>query len=316
MPPTPLLALENPFVGVLHPQAEELRVYGRTWAQRVGLVNTPAELERFDAALYWQLVAEAYPTVPWEILTIAHDWSCWGFFMDDFDDASEAATQPGALRHFFAQVLAILRDAPLPGELPPLLHVVADVWKRMHQHSSSEWRRRFHDTLADSFAAYQWEAQNRVARHIPPVAEYVDYRRKTGGWRTLVLLVDLAEGRTVPGHVFGNPTLQHLLDTANNIICWANDLLSYEKERAIGDVHNLVRVVQSEYRLTEEAAVGLVVKWHNQAVHLWKHLVQHVPRWESEYAQHIQAYLAFSEHYIYSNCIWSQVSGRYQSRVA
>lgn len=308
---TRLLALENPFVGVRHPQAEALRVYGRTWAQRVGLVQTAADLERFDAALYWQLIAEAYPQAPWEILTLAHDWSCWGFFFDDIDDASAAAFHPAALRRLFGQILAVLRDEPLSGDLPLIVQVVIDIWTRMRQHGASEWRSRFHDTLADSLAAYQWEARNRVNHAIPSVADYIDHRRKTGGWRTLVLLVDLAKGRAMPEHVFTHPALQHVLDTANNVICWANDLLSYEKERAIGEIHNLVPVVQSAYHLTEETAVEVAVRWHNQSLHQWKGLVHQLYQCHLPDPQHVQAYIDFSQHYMYANCVWSQISGRY-----
>jgi len=313
-----LFALEAPFAGVLHPKAEELCVYGRTWAQSVGLAQTATELERFDAALYWQLIAEAYPTAPWEILTIAHDWSCWGFFLDDFDDASEAASRPGALSYLFAQIVAILRDEPLPDNAAPLLQVLSGVWQRIHLYSSNEWRSRFRGTLADSLSAYQWEVQNRVCHRIPSVVEYIDYRRKTGGWRTLVLLVDLALGRTLPERIYRNPDLQRLLDTANNVICWANDLFSFEKECAIGEVHNLVPVVQAEQHCSTNAAIQMIVDWHNQEVQQWQHLLKQMPRWSwrRQDMRHVQAYLAFSEHYMRANHVWSQVSGRYHSSIA
>lgn len=309
-----LRALENPFVEVLHPQAEKLQLYGRTWAQRVGLVRTAAELERFDAALYWRLIAEAYPTAPWDILTIAHDWSCWGFSLDDFDDASAIASQPEALRHLCAQILAILHDAPAPDDPPLFLRILQDVWQRMHRYSSNEWRSRFTRTLAESLSAYQWEAQNRVGQRVPPVAEYMDYRRKTGGWRTLVLLVDLVLGQTLPERIYSNPSLQRLLDTANNIICWANDLFSFEKEYAIGEVHNLVCVTQASHDCAIDAATQMIVGWHNQEVRLWKHLMKHQSRWSwrPRDARHVQAYLTFSENYMHANHVWSQVTGRYQ----
>jgi hypothetical protein len=307
-------ALENPFAPVLHPQAEALRVYGRTWIQRVGVVQTAAELERFDDALYWQLIAAAYPKAPWDMLTLAHDWSCWGFYFDDFDDSSEAAFQPGTLRHLFEQILTVLHDQPLQADAPLFLRMVADIWQRMHLHSSSEWRHRFIKTLADSLSAYQWEARNRAAHQIPTVAEYMEYRRKTGGWRTLVLLVDLTNGHTLSERDYINPALQELLDTANNVICWANDLFSFEKEQAVGEIHNLVQVVQADRQCGLGEAIETIVGWHNQEVQRWQQLKYHLPRrrWDFVQAQHLQAYLQFSEHYMYANHVWSQVSGRYR----
>jgi hypothetical protein len=311
-----LYALENPFVECRHPQAEALRVYGRMWIQRVGLVKTPAELERFDAALYWQLIAEAYPEAPWEILSLAHDWSCWGFYLDDFDDSSEASSQPGALRVFFEGIQAVLRSAPISAGAPLLLQVVDNIWQRMYFYSSSEWRSRFATTLGESLAAYQWEAQNRLTQHIPGVAEYMDYRRKTGGWRTLVLLVDLAIGHTLPEQYYCNPALQRLLDTANNIICWSNDLFSFEKEQAVGEIHNLIPVVQAANQCSVGEAMQTIVGWHNQEVQRWKVLVQQMPHWSlsPREAYHVQRYIQFCEHYMYANHVWSQTSGRYHRR--
>ncbi len=314
MPLRYALALESPFVEALHPKATDLQVYARAWAQRMGLVRTPAELARFEAARYWQLIAGAYPNVPWEILTIAHDWNCWGFFLDDFDDASDAAAQPQTLRSLFAQVIAILQDAPMPGNLPPFLHALQDVWQRVHKYSSATWRRRFVRTLADGFDAYQWEARNRLKGRTPPVSEYMAYRRQTGGWMTDVLLVDLALGRTLSERVYTHPALQQLLDTANNVICWANDLFSFEKERAIGEVHNLVHIVQTEYHCTTEAAIQTISNWHNQEVQRWQQLVKQMPRWGRRESRHVQAYITFCEHFMRSNHAWSQVTGRYQSR--
>ncbi len=309
------LTLENPFAEALHPKAADLEAYARAWVQRMGLVRTPAELERFEAARYWYLVAGNFPQAPWDVLTIAHDWSCWGFFLDDFDDASAAAAQPQTLHHLFAQVLAILQDtSAAPGAPSPLLGALQDVWKRIHRHSSAAWRRRFVRALVESFSAYQWEARNRFSQRIPAVVEYLDYRRKTSGWRTLALLVDLTLGRTLSERVYSSPAFQQLLDTANNVICWSNDLFSFEKERAIGEVHNLVHIVQTEYRCTIEAAMQMIGTWHNQEVRRWQHLVAQMPRFLLREARHIRAYIAFSEHSMRSNHVWSQVTGRYQPR--
>lgn len=305
------LALHYPFADELHPQAEDLKHHARNWVQRMGLVHTDAELERFEAAQYWRLIAGAYPTVPWDILTIAHDWNCWGFFLDDIDDASQAASQPTTLRRLFAQIQAILNNAPPEGALPPFLEALCDVWQRIRALSSRRWQRRFRQTLAQGFAAYQWEARNRASCQIPTLPAYMAYRRQTGGWMTDVLLVDLTQGQTLPACVYTHPTLQRLLDTANNVICWANDLYSYPKERAIGEVHNLVAVVQAAYRCDLEAAQNLVAVWHNLEIERWRSLVNQLPRWRWRDAQHVQAYVTFSERFMRSNYEWSQVTGRY-----
>lgn len=309
-------ALATPFIGSNHPQAENLRVYGRDWVQRVGLVQKAADLEAFDAARYWQLIAGAYPTVTWEVLTLAHDWNSWGFYLDDYDDSGSAAHQPEVLHHLFTLILALLEDQPLPNDPPRFLLALADIWRRIHQYSDSQWRRRFTGTLAESFEAYRWEAYNRANQRIPSVSEYLGYRQQTGGWMTDLLLVDLSQGRTLPEQLFRWPDLQQLLDTANNIICWSNDLYSYAKEQAVGDVHNLISVVMSAFHCNEEAAVRQVMAWHDAAVREWelrKYQVLQVLMCDQADRQHILAYIGFCEAFIASNHTWSRRSGRYQA---
>lgn len=315
MLPSPLVAMKRPFVGTLHPQAEALRLYGRAWIQQVGLVQSTADLAHFDAALYWQLVAEVYPTAPWEVLTLAHDWSCWGFYVDDFDDSSHAAHQPEALQSFFKQVLAVLRDQTLPSDPPLLLRVLWDIWQRMCRHSDSVWQQRFHATLAESLAAWKWEAQNRVAQHIPSVQDYLVQRRKTSGWLTLALFVDLAQGRTLPEYLYQWPPLRQLLDSANNVICWSNDFYSYAKERVFGEVNNLIPVIQAAYHCNEKEAIQQVVTWHNDALRecsQWGHLIESFSLSEPGDSDHLQTYFAFCKHAIAGNDAWTQISGRYQ----
>ncbi len=311
--------LENPPGGEIHPLAEKLHAYGHEWVQRFGLAQTEADLSRFEAARYWQLVAATYPQAPWDILTIVHDWSCWGFFLDDYDDTGAAAAQPATLRRFFNQLLAVLQDAAPARDLPPLLRVLADVWERMAHHSSRIWRQRFTHTLIESFSAYEWEARNRADHRIPGVAEYLSYRRKTSGWKTLALLVDLSIGHTLPERIYASSEFQAPLEAANNVICWANDLFSYEKESADGDIHNLVQIVQAERHCTLEAAIQTIADWHNQEIQRWRHLVKHLPRqwrWWPPDARLVHAYMQFSQHSMYANHVWSQASGRYQPSIS
>jgi hypothetical protein len=311
--PGPIM-LEYPFEEALHPQAEALRTYANDWVRRMGLVTTPQEIERFDSAAYWRLIAGAYPTGSWEFLTLAHDWNAWGFFLDDLDDASAAAREPETLRQLFATILAILEGAPAGTKEPPLLQALRHVWQRIHLRSSPTWRRRFRETLANGMAAYHWEAHNRASGQMPSLTDYLSQRRHTGGWLTDLLLVDLAQDRTLAEEVYGSPPVQQALEAANNIICWANDLYSFSKEARLGEVHNLVQIVKTTYQCELEAAQQMVVAWHNLEVLRWQYWAAQVPALALAPAEasHLRAYLAFCEHFITANARWSQLTSRYQ----
>jgi len=63
----------------------------------------------------------------------------------------------------------------------------------------------------------------------------------------------------------------------NNVISWANDLVSIDKELRQGDVHNLAVVLSHERRLSLQAAVNLVGALHNAEVSAFIDLARRLP---------------------------------------
>ena len=53
---------------------------------------------------------------------------------------------------------------------------------------------------------------------------------------------------------------------AGGIVCWINDVLSYEKERQLGDVHNLAIVYEMHRELAPGAALEQAVRLSNAEV--------------------------------------------------
>ena len=60
--------------------------------------------------------------------------------------------------------------------------------------------------------------------------------------------------------------VQNLSRLAGGIICWINDVLSYEKERAHGDFHNLVMVYEHHQRLLPSVAAQQAIAYINAGI--------------------------------------------------
>jgi hypothetical protein len=295
----------------MSPFVERLKEHASAWVQRFGLIQDAADWERFLTAKYWVLIARAYPLAEFETLAIAHDWNCWGFMLDDLDDDGPNARRPEDMRKLFVSIMAILRSEPDASHSDPFLAALHDVWQRLSQHATPVWRGRFRGTLEAGLGSYVWEATNRARRIVPSLSEYMLMRRLTGGWLTDVALVDITEHFTLPSTVYHNPNVRQLLDAANNVICWANDLYSLAKERQRGDVHNLVMILQRERQLTLQEAIGKASALHDAEVRRYLELEQRLPSFGSEGDSCMQKYAAFARAFIRANMDWATESGRY-----
>ncbi len=133
----------------------------------------------------------------------------------------------------------------------------------MCQYSNVEWRKRFLCSVDDYFASCIWEAENRVANRVPDVATYIRMRPFAGALNTDIELIELCEHIYLPAAVYAHPAVQSLTLMCNNTVCWSNDIISLEKERQSGDMHNLVIAVRSERQCSWQAAVDYVTELHN-----------------------------------------------------
>ena len=212
----------------------------------------------------------------------------------------------------FAAILAILRNEPNAAHADPFLAALYDVWQRLSARSTPVWRGRFRRTLESGLDSYIWEATNRERGVLPPLAEYMRMRRLTGGWLTDVALVDVAERFSLPSVVYHDAHVGQLLDAANNIICWANDLYSLRKELRKGDVHNLVLILQRDQQVTLQEAIDHAAALHDAEVRRYIELERTLPTFGPEGDHCVAQYVRFARHFIRANTDWAATSGRYR----
>jgi hypothetical protein len=258
-----LPALDCPFPQGLSPHVVAIEAHTLTWVQHFHLVPEPASAYRFRMAQFGALAAATHPTAPCDVLCLLADWCAWLFILDDYCDESGLGKHPDALAVVHRRLLAILRGAHLTPQDDALAQSLADLRQRTTPYGTMRWMRRFTAQIAAYFAAGVWEARNRAAQIIPDTVSYLAMRPYTGGLFAYVELLSATTGVKLPHIVAKHPAIQQLTSLANTVICWANDLLSYERERLQGDVHNLVLVVQHEQHLTLPQAIAWVSERHN-----------------------------------------------------
>ena len=256
------------------PQAE---VHAREWAAEFGLIRSAAAWARFRATAPGELAGRVYATaVDQARLEAVTAWIGWLFLIDDQLDEGATGRDPALvmdrLRPFARMAAEMAAGPPAamaggpPGGTaagPPrlrLLAALAQVWGSVSPHMPAAWRATFARHYFDYLCGCEWEAENRARGRVPAAAEFARKRREAGAiWPSLDLLEYVAAA-PIPDGLRDDPLLAAVRTACADVVCWTDDLLTVGKERAHGDVHNLVIVLEHATGCDERKAVDMVAQ--------------------------------------------------------
>ncbi|KAJ7629457.1 isoprenoid synthase domain-containing protein [Mycena polygramma] len=112
----------------------------------------------------------------------------------------------------------------------------------------------------DHFCAYaqsvQREAQLRQKADVLGFGAYIAFRRDTSGVRTCFDMAEYSAGINLSNQQYEDPVFQNGFNAAMDLICFANDIYSYNKEQAVGHSGaNIVTVVMRSKNLDLQGAM-------------------------------------------------------------
>ncbi|WP_326821224.1 terpene synthase family protein [Streptosporangium sp. NBC_01756] len=235
----------------MHPAVERIELSLAGWAREVGL--EPPEGARFE-----RMAGRAFAGFGVDAALLFAKWLTWLFHFDDEWDEKPAGHATEIVEATFARL------GRLAGAVPPRTAggtpvevAFQDLWRLTAGRMSTHWRERFARGLREQGAACRTEAENRRTGRVPSVGEYPALRRGTAG-PYLFDLVEPCLGVEVPPALRESPTWRTLVDACNDVTAWCNDVASYPKERAHGDVHNYVTVAADTFGFADADAVAWV----------------------------------------------------------
>jgi hypothetical protein len=176
---------------------------------------------------------------------------------------------------------------------------------------SVAWRARFVNHVEEYLDGTVWESGNRATGRLPAVAEYRRMRRHSAATEMFFDLIEPIHAIELPFDVLSDPDYLAMRHAGGTVIGLFNDLISWRKEVAVGDLHNIVFIVQQERRLSLPEAVHAAVAEHDaqmtQFVAARDRLAK--GRWGADPT--VAADAADIVHWIRGNLDWSLESGRY-----
>lgn len=225
---------------------------------------TASECQRSAQAGLAPLVAGWFPLAPPARLAVAVDFIHWCLALDDVADESLVGQRPSALGALLAQLLPVLEGRPPQSGASRFAVGLHDLLRRLSMFATASQIHSFCQASSASLGAMLWEADNRSSGRAPDESVYMLLRPTLGWVPALLELLCPVNGIELPQH---EPTLSEvsaLTRIAGRVVCWVNDVFSYEKERANGDAHNLVIVYERCNGLSSRAAMPRALDLVNQ----------------------------------------------------
>ena len=310
--------LDCPFPRAVNPHADAVHTGSVDWVRRFRLIPKEEDFRLFNAIGIGWLVARTHPDSPLDELQLISDWHAWLFILDDVRDDSEVNRDPEALSNMDNRFFDILEGKnPYKRDIP-LVRALHELRSRLGEYIearklSSVWLRRFIRTIKDSFEVSLWEADNRARGITPGIESYLRMRRLAGGLSIITELTEIIEGIHLPHEVREHPTVRRLTDASDNVICWANDILSLDKELEHDEVNNLVVVLRDIEGLALQEAVDRAADMYEAEMGVFVDLERNLPSFGLVLDSALERYISLLRARIRGVIDWSYESVRYRA---
>ncbi|MFG1950793.1 pentalenene synthase [Micromonospora sp. NPDC048830] len=242
-----------PFATRISPWVGPAATRHLAWPRSYGLLPDEAAELRHLQGRYPELAGRFHPAATGADLDLAVDQMSWFFLFDDQFDGTWGRN-PQRAAQLIDAVLGELRDPREPGAVHPmpLVRAFADLWKRSREGMSAAWCARAAANWRAYLSGHATEAEHRARASGPTRAEHLTVRSHTAGVQPILDLAERIGHYEVPTRVYDSDAMAAMRLIAAEVVVLDNEIVSVEKEEAVGD-HNLVLLEQQDGRTRGEA---------------------------------------------------------------
>lgn len=290
------------------------------WARSCGLIRTDAATERFTAARFGLYAAAIQPEASEGDLQTYAAFLAWLFTVNDQHGEALYDTAPrwSSAVHPLYGIVQELRESA-PGEDSAAAHALANVRDRVYPRMSAGWKRRFATHFAEVLQAAATESRDRQLGRVPSERSYVANRRIVSAGAPMLDLAEFCATVELPSSLRELPSYQFMREAATDVMAWTNDIVSVEKERRAGELHNYVLVLMHHRDLTSGQAQDLVIQRVQERVAAYQAAEEHFLAQAHSgvladpFRQAARYCARAMRHFMVGHAYWAQLSQRYSS---
>lgn len=306
-----------PFETTMNPHHDKAWEKTRKWAHATGLVQGEKAIRRLDRSGFSQLTACAYPHAGENELEIAISWMVWLFLFDDQLDECSLGHSVDDGQKVIEKIILLTASNPLPSSASPVEIAFSDLWSRYALELTQTQQPRFLLNIRNYLSSLLWEIENRATKVCHTPFTFAEIRRNTGAVRAVFDLIEYSWHAEIPPDMYHSAELEMLSNCAVDVICMSNDVFSYEKESARGEINNHVSVWQAFSRVSTQEAIDQV---HSFVMERMEFFIKTKQKIKSKYKVlklcqddqlFMQRYIEGMEHWMRANLDFSLHTPRY-----
>ncbi|KZT34984.1 terpenoid synthase [Sistotremastrum suecicum HHB10207 ss-3] len=303
----PPLLKDWPWPRVQHPALEEAAIACISWLDNSALDASDKEKVRRGSELGSTLAALAYPTLDKKSFIVACHLLSVLFLIDDFTDPKKASDAQNVVNTIMDVFEYPLKERSAAD--PFVAETTRQFWIRALDISPLWQQTLFIAHFREYLNAVVIEASDREIDHLRDFDDYIHMRRSTGALRPAFWVIECAEG--LPEHVVKHESIVTLATCAADLIIFGNDILSYNREQALGSLHNTVSIAVHKQCLGIQEAIDWTVARHDDVARKFQATIDEVPSWGPDIDNHVRAYIDTLGYWVRANWEWSLGSSRY-----
>ncbi|KIN06849.1 hypothetical protein OIDMADRAFT_107833 [Oidiodendron maius Zn] len=251
---------------------------------------------------------EAFDRCDFEHLRTGCDLMNLFFVIDEYTDVESAS----AVQQFVDVIVDALNNPkkPRPSGEVLLGEMTRQFWSLAMKSASLTAQKHFVIAFTDYLESVVDQAKKRNDTYLCTVEEYLRNRRHNIGARPCYAVAEF--NLNLPDEVLHNKTIKQLEYLATDIIILGNDILSYNKEQAIGDDrHNIVTIVMHQLGLNIDSAVAWAVRYQTDLQEKFLQQWRNVPCFEPGLNNDVSEYIFHLANWPRASDTWSFESARY-----
>ena len=253
------------------------------------------------------LVAHTYPYAGYEEFRTCCDFVNLLFVVDEISD-----DQGGAGARDTGNVFLQAMCDPEWDDGSALASITKHFRQRYFRTAGPNTARRFLTHCKDYIECVGTEAELRERGEVLDVDAYTALRRENSAIRLCFGLFEYALGFDLPDEVFENEAFMELYFAGCDLVCWANDLYSYDMELAKGHRgNNIITVLMESQQFSLQDAADSVGVHFADLMQAWSAAQSRLPSWGPQINADVAKYIEATGHWIRGNLDWSFASERY-----
>ncbi|KAL5513793.1 hypothetical protein ACEPAH_4194 [Sanghuangporus vaninii] len=296
-----------PWPRTINPHYEAVKAESDAWFRSFKAFSAKSQYA-FDKCNFALLAALAYPYASKEQLRTGCDLMDLFFIIDEYTDV-----EPG---HVVREMVNVVLDSmnnphkPRPAREIILGEIARQFWESAIKIASTSSQRHMNESFTAYLESVVEQARDRETSARQCVTGYLNNRRQNIGARPSFVLLEL--DMDLKDDVSYHPVMMELTQYIIDMLIIDNDLVSYNKEQAVGDDrHNILTVVMKEFNVDLQGAIQWAADYHIEVQTKFLNGLNRVPSWGSDIDCQLRRYLYGLANWPRADACWSFESGRY-----